>query len=216
MRTPRPVVLVAAACAVLALAGVAVALAASAPRLAGTNDLRLFHGISVPAGATVCQGPELVPADSARVRLLVGGTEGSGAAVALSVRDGGRTVARGGVPGGYGDGALVVGIGDVPNAMLADRVCIENRGRAPLSIQGETFPPEQAARIDGSRGDGRVRLEWLRAGNESWLELAPAVLDRFGLGKAGWLGSWTLFLAAALVLLSWVAALRLVTDEPGR
>jgi hypothetical protein len=63
---------------------------------------------------------------------------------------------------------------------------------------------------------GRVRLEWLRPGSESWLEVLPTVAHRFALGR--WNPAGTLLLPALALLLvaAWIGAARLVLREVGR
>lgn len=194
---------------VLALAGVVTAVTKSEPRLAGTNDFRTFLEIPVPAGQELCQGPEFVPGDAARLRVFVTGIA-AGPPLAVELRDGGRVLARGRAPGGYGGGALVVSLDAVAAPGVIDRVCLENLGDAAVPLGGEVVPPDQAARTDDARADGRVRFDWLRPGRESWLELLPTIAHRFGFGRSDLLGTWSLFLAGLLVLLSWIAALWLV------
>ena len=60
---------------------------------------------------------------------------------------------------------------------------------------------------------GQVRFEWLRAGEESWLELLPTVAHRFGLGKPFLSGAWVLGLAAVLLAAAWAVALRTTVRE---
>lgn len=207
---------VTAAVAVAALAlGVVAALSASAPRLAGTNDLRAFHPVPLPPGATVCQGPELAFGDAGRLRVIAAGTGGSGPPLAVSVRADGRVVSRGSAAAGYGDGGVAAEIERLDESLIADEVCIRNAGRAGIALRGEPLPAEQVAEVDATPAEARLRLEWVRPGSESWFELVPAVSHRFGLGKAEWLGSWTLVLAAVLVLLAAAAALRLVLGGRG-
>ncbi|MEX2195789.1 MAG: hypothetical protein WD844_10935 [Thermoleophilaceae bacterium] len=203
-----------AAVAVL-IVGVALALPSGEPRLAGTNDLRAFHPILLPAESTLCQGPELVPADSARLRVFTSGTHGAGPPLDVELRDGGRVLGSGRAAEGYGDGGVVSEIGRIEDTRVVEEVCVENLADRPVALSGQPVPSDQVAQVNGRPEEARVRLEWVRSGSESWLDLAPAVLHRFGLGKADWLGSWTLFLAVLLVLLTWIAGLRLVLRRDG-
>jgi hypothetical protein len=202
--------LAAAAAVAVLVAGVALALGAEAPRLAGTNDLRAFHSVPIPARDALCQGPEIVPGDSARLRVFASGTGGSGPPLAVEIRDGSGTVSRGRIAPGYGDGGVTAEIELVGRTRVVDEVCVENRGEKVVALVGQPVPADQLPEVGGAPAEARLRLEWLRPGSESWLDLAPAVLHRYGLGKADALGSWTLWLAAALVLLAGFAALRLV------
>lgn len=202
--------LAAAAAVAVLLAGVVLALADEQPRLAGTNDLRAFHAVPIPPRDTLCQGPEIVPGESGRLRVFASATGGSGPALAVEIRDGRGTVSRGRIAPGYGDAGVTAEIEPVERTRVVDEVCVENRGETVVALVGQPVPEDQLPEVGGVRAEARLRLEWLRPGSESWLDLAPTVLHRFGLGKADALGSWTLWLAAALVLLTWVAALRLV------
>lgn len=183
----------------LLAAGVAAALAASQPRLAGTNDLRAGDAIALAPGRRLCQAQEEVFADADRLRLLSAPGTADGPPLAVELRDGRRTVARGAVAGGYAAGYAVARLDRVTDARLAE-VCVTNAGEEPVALLGQALPPEQAARLDGEPAPGRLRLEWVRPGSESWLALVPVIAHRFGFGKADWLGSWTLWLAAALVV----------------
>ena len=49
---------------------------------------------------------------------------------------------------------------------------------------------------------GDVRLEWLRPGSESWLEILPTVDRRFGYGKANAFGAWLLPIAGLVLALA--------------
>lgn len=51
-----------------------------------------------------------------------------------------------------------------------------------------------------------MAVDYYRAGSETWMQMAPTVADRFGLGKSGLLGAWTLWLVLAAVLGAWVCA----------
>jgi hypothetical protein len=62
---------------------------------------------------------------------------------------------------------------------------------------------------------GRVRLEWLREGRESWFSLLPTVVDRFSLGKANPFGAGLIWVALLLALCAATAAVRLALRELG-
>jgi hypothetical protein len=54
---------------------------------------------------------------------------------------------------------------------------------------------------------------YLREHRESWWQLLPTLVDRFGLGKASLIGDWTLPTVAVLFLGTWVAVVRLLLRE---
>lgn len=208
-RRPSAVAVVVAAGMLLALAGALVAAASSAPRLAGTNDLRAFLQIPIQPGDRLCQGSELVPGGAARLRLLAPGA-GAGVPLEVEIRYEGEEVIRGRLSGGWEAGAVAVPLDAVTEAAVVERVCVENRGDAVLHLHGEAQPVDQGARIEAGPIEGRLRLEYLRPGSESWFELLPTMVHRFGFGRAEVLGSWSFFLAAALMLFACAAAARLV------
>jgi hypothetical protein len=99
----------------------------------------------------------------------------------------------------------------------------EGRVEVPVRPVGDTTGPAEVCLVVGGGGRtvlygsaGRVRLEWMRAGSESWLELLPVIAHRFGLAKANPLGSLLLPFAALLLVVAWVAAARLVLREMAR
>ena len=60
---------------------------------------------------------------------------------------------------------------------------------------------------------GRIRLEWLRAGEESWFARLPTVAHRFGLGKGIAIGSWLLVLAGVVLVGACATALMCAARE---
>lgn len=89
-------------------------------------------------------------------------------------------------------------------------MCVRNGGGRRIVIAG--FPTRRAiaALVGGRRAGGKMRFEYIRPGRESWWALAPTVAHRFGVGKAGFIGDWTLTAAAILLLVAWLAAVRLL------
>jgi hypothetical protein len=180
------VAVVAAACFLL------VVLSGSEPRRSGTDDLAPAGvAATLAPGERACQ-PTSVPDDSARVALAgAPAAGGAGAArLTVTVERGGEVVARGRFAGLTADGRLDVALASTPPPGPAE-LCVRNAGRQPLTLLGA---PEVLA------------VDYYRAGDESWWQVAPAVADRFGLGKAGFVGSWALWLALGAVVAAWLAA----------
>src|SRR5204863_315489 len=75
----------------------------------------------------------------------------------------------------------------VPNDVSGGDVCFNNNGGGTVQLMGYA---------------GAVRFEFVRPGRESWASLAPAIVGRFGLVKAGWEGSWSVWLVGFLVVLA--------------
>ena len=58
------------------------------------------------------------------------------------------------------------------------------------------------AKVVGGRAEvqDRFAVSWYRPGSESWWAVAPAVAERGGRAKAGWIGTWTMWASLAAVL----------------
>lgn len=202
-------VVVAATVAIVALGLVAV-LSESKPRLAQTNNVPPQRVVAeLGPGQQVCQGLETVPSGVARLVLRTPPRLEGEFPVAAQVR-GGRDVSLADSVGEARAGRLVVDVGSPPRSTIDAEICLTNEGRERLSLSGFPIRGEQAARVDGAPGRGRLAMDYLRPGRESWWELAGTVAHRFGIGKAAFFGDWTLWAALALMAGAWVAALRLV------
>jgi len=191
---------VAAACVAIA-AGLALVLLDSEPRQAGSNYVdETGEVVTIEGNGTHCQTAEVVPADAANLRLLVGTFERPTPEIGVSVADGGETISTGELAEGGREGHVHIPIEPVEETQAAE-VCIQVSGTA------------DSRRMVLYGSNGRVRLEWLREGDESWLGLIPTVAHRFGLGKPFVSGAWVLGLAAVLLALAWTLALRLTLRE---
>jgi hypothetical protein len=58
-----------------------------------------------------------------------------------------------------------------------------------------------------------MAVVYLRPGRESWWQLLPTLSRRMGFGKALFFGTWTLPVAALLLLGLWIAVGRLLLRE---
>jgi 4-amino-4-deoxy-L-arabinose transferase-like glycosyltransferase len=178
-----------------------------AQRLAGVDITRLdaFSTVIAPGG-TGCQTREVVPADAGGVSLVVGtfGRPGQPLEVTLGSSAG---VRRGTVPGGYPDGSRVVAqLSGTGAEQTAGRLCIRNRGDARVALGGAALPPVTARRGETAAFSDRVAVFWLRPGTDSWWSVAPAMAERAGRLKAGWMGTWTAWTALALLFAAGVLA----------
>jgi hypothetical protein len=186
--------------------GLALVLLDSEPRQAGTNYVAEAAEVVTLGGrdATHCQGGQVIPGDAAVLRLLIGTYERPSPELSVRVRAGGETITEGTLPAGQPEGRVVIPIDPVDDVRPDAEVCIEARS------------PEKRRRTVLYGSAGQVRLEWLRDGDESWLDLIGTVAHRFGLGKPFLAGGWVLLLAAGLLALAWVLALRVALRELGR
>lgn len=196
----RPGIALAAGCVVLLLA-LGLALAEAAPRQAGSNYVPEFGPVKEFTGSDRhCQEEGLVPADAAALRLRVGtyGRPTPRIRATMSTLDG-RRVSAGTLPGGRPEGIVVVPLRpstkDSSGGIVA---CIETGPGGRTVFYG---------------AGGRIRLEWLRAGEESWFALLPTVAHRFGLGKGIAIGSWLLVLAGVVLVGACATALMCAARE---
>jgi hypothetical protein len=215
MRSPRAVIAGVVVAAVVSIAAVAflhrTALAFT-PGVAPAAPV-----VRLAAGERVCQQPLDVPDGGRfdRVAVVVGG----GSPLTLDVRAaGGRAVASGRIPGGYG--------ARVERTVRLDRrvgpgriaVCLRNDGSRLARVFGAS---DLAARTSTAVRDGRplhvdMALVFQRAPRSLASEL-PDILARAALFRAPWLGAWVYVLLAALLLLAapWllVRAVRAAAQE---
>lgn len=187
---------------VLLLAAVLVTMASSAPRQAGSNHVPDTEEVVNRRGPwRQCQDGELVPKDAAWLRLVVGTYGRPTPALRVTARGrGGELVTAGGVPAGGREGHVFVPVRRVQSARQGVRVCVSVSGRRPTVLYG---------------AGGRLRLDWYRAGEETWFEILPTIAHRFSLARANPIGPALLPLAAVILLVGWVATIRIVVRELG-
>jgi hypothetical protein len=185
--------------------GLALVLIDTAPRQAGTNYVPEAAEALTLAGrdATHCQPDQVIPADAAALRILIGTAGRPSPELSVTVRAGGETITRGTLPAGQPEGRVIIPVEPVAEDVVPAEVCIRARS-----------PGERRTVLYG--GTAQVRLEWLREGEESWIDLLGTVAHRFGLGKPFLSGGWVLLLAAGLLALAWILSLRLALRELGR
>ena len=186
-------------------AGLAFVLLDSERRQAGTNYVpELGEAVTIDGTGPHCQEGQLIPADAAVLRLQVGRPGEPTPALAVSVRAGRETIASTEVPASNYRGHILIPVGPFEERRENAEVCIEVQGGGKDRQTVLYGAPDQ------------VRFEWLREGDESWLDIVPAVAHRFGLGKPFLSGGWVLWLALGLIALAWVVALRLTVREMRR
>jgi hypothetical protein len=195
MRTAAAV----AAGSLLLIAALGLVLTDSKPRQSGSNYVLETQPVEEIDGEGVrCQPDTPLPADTDRVRILLGTGGRPTPRVDVTATSDGRRVLAGSLPAGRSQGHVVVPLAPVNRVARTARVCVRIRG------SGETV-------LFGSHG--LMRLEWLRPGSETWLDRLPTVARRFGYGKANPFGAWLLPIAAIVLLLVWGLAGRLVLRE---
>jgi len=188
---------------VLLAGALVVTLGHSAPRSAGSNQVpETEEVVKLRRAARHCQGDEIVPGGAAAMRLLVGTYGRPAPRIDVAVRgSGGQTLTSGAREPGAPEGNVEIPVRGVGKTSAGNRVCISVSGHGRAVLYGS---------------GGRVHIEWMRSGSESWFELMPVIAHRFGLAKANLLGSLLLPFAALILLAAWIGAARLVLREVGR
>lgn len=196
-----PLVLGAGVLAVLVAVGVV--LAGSGQRQAGSNYVPEFgQALTIKGPGERCQAGQIIPGDTAALRLLLGTFNRPGPPLEVTVRADGKLLTSGRLPASRTPPTehVVVPLEPVEQTTPNATVCV-------------TVRAEEDRRTVLYGTLGQVRFEWLRDGRESWVELLPTVLHRFALGKANPVGLWLLPVAALLLLLSIGVALSLAARE---
>jgi hypothetical protein len=207
---------------VLAAGLLAIAIAATAillqrePRRAGTNlTSDAGFAIALGSGQRLCEPGELLPGDTAALRLLAltNGLPGPRLSVSISSPTG--LVSSGALAAGWRAGTVSIPVSRVANTVSGATVCLINLGSSGVAFAGSVPDSGFFVRLAGKPLSGRLRIEYMRPGRESWLQLLPTLAHRFSLAKSDLVRHWASGAALALMLLALVLAARtLLKDEP--
>jgi hypothetical protein len=210
--TPVRVVVVVGVLAIVT-AGLAVLLQ-SAQRRSGTN-LTANTGFVVPvaAGQQLCEPGELVPGDTGAVRLSASSGATPGPRLDVAIGTGARTIAAGHLAAGWRTGTVTIPLSRIGATQQNASVCLVNRGTAPVSFGGSVPDANFYVVLGGKPLSGRMRIEYMRPGSESWLALLPTLVHRFSLAKGDLVRHWAAPAALLLVLLAIGLALRTILRE---
>jgi hypothetical protein len=163
---------------------------------------------TTPAGA--CQAGETVPRGTSAIRL--GLTTVLGPEVRVRVLSDSHLLTRGMHAVGWEGASVTVPVSPLTRTSAPVTVCFQlSRLNGPVEMLGLRTRRATAAMGDeGKRLPGRLHIEYLRPGRDSWWSLAFSTARRLGLGRPA-SGSWNallvLALATALVALSsWLVA----------
>jgi hypothetical protein len=205
----------AAIAATLVVAVVVIVLSSSGRRLADTNARVNVSGVQLRllAGERRCQTQD-VPSGAGVVRLFSGPFAGP---LEVTIVKDGRPVSSGRAASASAEGPVEISLEPLEAEIPDARVCIANRGVAPIELAGNQTPLGGSSINPLFIGErlppDDVRADFLRRGSESWWSLAPVVADRFGLRKASFFGAWTMWAVFLLVGLTWIAGLLLLRRE---
>jgi hypothetical protein len=164
-------------------------------------------------GARICQANEVLPGGTTSIRVWLEAVVGP--AVSIEVLSGRHVLTRGARGTGWTAGSVTIPVTNVGQTALHATVCVKVQpSREPIGLFGTLTRPAVAA-IDRQgplrltahahapmyrQGPlpGRIAIEYLRAGSNSWWSLGVSVARRMGLGHAG-SGSWLAVLALLLM-----------------
>jgi hypothetical protein len=157
-----------------------------------------------------CQPHEHLPQGTTAIRVWLDAA--AGPRVRLVVTAGGRTLTSGERGSGWSGGSVTVPVRPLSQAVSGVTVCVSFRLHdEAIIVQGNATPAALAAHDDRRALPGRMWIEYLRAGSQSWAALVPSIVRRMGFGRAE-PGSWVAFLAlgllATVVVLAASAAFR--------
>jgi 4-amino-4-deoxy-L-arabinose transferase-like glycosyltransferase len=213
-----------AAAALVALAFLvlgATVLADSELRIAETNGvLDEVFVVDLRPGHEACQVNVLKPGDAAGARIFVGTHRRPGPPLTLLLRDGsGRVVRRGRLSRGYKDATWqVVPFEPIRRVGRDYALCFRSSGRIALAGSPDgNIDAFSELRLDGERQAGDLGYQLVEDGPESLFEFVPSIFRRASLFRPNWIGPWTYYVAAFLLLLTGALAIgALIAATAGR
>jgi hypothetical protein len=162
-------------------------------------------GILIQAGQEICQRDIDVEEPFDEVSLLLATYFQPGPRLDLRVTDTrtGRLLSAGVLPDGYPDSKVSVAElrGTVPAGGRAT-LCVRNAGTRKVALfsgPGTDNEPSFGA-IDGRYIDSDLLAEFVRSKPRSTLDLIPDVFQRASLFHPAWVGAWTFWALAGLLL----------------
>jgi len=195
--------------AALVLGLLAIVLLQSEQRLSGSNTKVKASGVAltIQPGGRRCHRQD-VPANTRAARLYASPAWVGAGPFTVAILSRGRRLAQGRAGPILEEAVLRLPLDrDLGRDLSPARVCVVNDGATPATFAGDSTPLSNPG---GGRLDDDVRVDLLRPGRESWLDLASTIDDRFGFGKASFFGAWTVWAVLGLVMLTWIATLRLL------
>lgn len=180
----------------------------SSNQVAGGRELAFFH-----EHTTVCQGDERLPARTVALRVSLAAVAHVAPAVSVAASHEGRILAGGHRNAGWVGVSLTLPLQPAVPAPTDAKICL-TRGPAgmPVELLGNVAPANRAATVNGNPLSGRMRVEYLTRGHQSWLALAKHVARRIGLLHEP-SGTWIVVPLAALMSIAIALACWLLMRE---
>jgi hypothetical protein len=207
--TTRQRVVITLASGLALIAVVLVVVLLQAPRkIISTNYIPISQGLGLLSpNTTVCQADERIPASTAALRMSL--IAYIGPAVSVTVSHQNQVLARGHRNAGWVSSSLTLPLQRQVTTPSEATICLTRGGGAAVAgLEGATVPGALAATVDGMPLPGRLRVEYLARGHQSWLALAKHVARRLGLGHSP-SGTWivlplVLIMALAVTFGAWL------------
>ena len=196
--------------AVVLLAAFGSVLARSEPRLTGTNSVPLRAPvIGLSPNEQLCQPGQILPADSARVRIFLAPVGKGPPQTLVTIKQGGKVIARG--RGRYNRRGLIdVPFEPVRRTRLDATVCLRNLAKEQVALSGINTPFGNVV-VDGKTLQSAVTVLWFAEGERSWFSQLATMAPRVGHARLG--AGWVFWVGALLSLLSVGIALAVTIRE---
>jgi len=187
------------------------------PQIALTDRVPNYTFVTeVYAGQSLCQANEIVPADTAALRMTIGtyGKPGPPLAIVVTAPPPASpsaravAIARGRLAEGWRQGVISVPVSRVAQTHAEAMVCIANRGPWPVAIAGTTPPAHYGFDdyLNGQSLASEVRIDYMLPGRPSWFSMLAKLAQRMTFGKGTYIG-WMGWIAPLLLMLALVVVL---------
>jgi hypothetical protein len=163
---------------------------------------------------TVCQPAERIPAATSALRVSLGALAHPGPAISSVIVSDGQIVTTGHRGAGWVGGAVAVPLQHILGAPATGTICFRLGFTViPLEVAGGARSRAPPASANSDPLGGRVRIEYLAQGRQSWLSLAENVARRLGLGHSP-SGTWIVLAIIAMAATAIALGASLLIREP--
>lgn len=178
-------------------------------RLAGTNSVAPRYSLpALTPGHQLCMRGLKLPADANGIQLRLAAQPGASSPVTMRLTAGGRTQVSQGVAPAIGFGGTFH-FGAVGRQVSAT-VCLTSK-RPLLAESGMPAASSgTGTAYIGKQPIGTLTVLYLHRPSKRLVAVLPTAARRASLFRAGFVGAWTYWLVAALMVLAWATGLRLV------
>ena len=173
----------------------------------GTDGTPLPTEIGATAvPTTICQPEEVLPQGTTAIRISL--LSLLGPRIKVQAKAGGRVVTSGETGYGWTGAVVQIPVKRVARTTAHATVCFTLAQRQQLvNLRGQNTPKAPAVTEGNQVLPGRMRMEYLRAGDRSWWSLIGSTAQRLGfnIGGSAWIALLPLTLLLSVVgLSSWL------------